>query len=125
LSKHRVLINCAKKSVRLTTPNGKELEDVPESVVTAKRVANHVKVKQMDVIQGSEVPVVDEFPNVFPKELSSMPPNRDIEFMIELKPGTAPIYKTPFRMTTLELVELKDHIKELLEKGFIHPSPSP
>jgi hypothetical protein len=125
LSKHRVLINCAKKSVRFTTLDGKELEDVPESVVTAKRVANRVKVKQMDVIQGSEVPVVDEFPNVFPKELSSVPPNRDIEYMIELKPGTAPIYKTPFRTTTLELVELKDHIKELLEKGFIHPSPSP
>jgi hypothetical protein len=54
-----------------------------------------------------------------------MPPNRDIEFVIELKPGTAPIYKTPFRMTTPELAELKEHIKELLEKGFIHPSPSP
>jgi hypothetical protein len=45
--------------------------------------------------------------------------------VIELKPGTAPIYKTPFRMTTPELVELKEHIKELLEKGFIHPSSSP
>jgi hypothetical protein len=45
--------------------------------------------------------------------------------VIELKPGTAPIYKTPFRMTTPELVELKEHIRELLEKGFIHPSSSP
>jgi hypothetical protein len=45
--------------------------------------------------------------------------------VIELKPGTAPIYKTPFRMTTLELAELKEHIKELLEKGFIRPSSSP
>jgi hypothetical protein len=45
--------------------------------------------------------------------------------VIELKPGTAPIYKTPFRMTTPELVELKEHIKELLEKGFIHPTSSP
>jgi hypothetical protein len=43
----------------------------------------------------------------------------DIEFVIELKPGTAPIYKTPFRMTTPELAELKEHIRELLEKGFI------
>jgi hypothetical protein len=54
-----------------------------------------------------------------------MPPDRDIEFVIELKPGTAPIYKTPFRMTTLELANLKEHIKEQLEKGFIHPSSSP
>jgi hypothetical protein len=45
--------------------------------------------------------------------------------VIELKPGTAPIHKTPFRMTTPELAELKEHIKELLEKGFIHPSSSP
>jgi hypothetical protein len=54
-----------------------------------------------------------------------MLPDRDIDFVIELKPGTAPIYKTSFRMTTPELVELKEHIKELLEKGFIRPSSSP
>jgi hypothetical protein len=71
------------------------------------------------------VPVVNEFLDVFPKELPGMPPNRDIEFVIELKPDTAPIYKTPFRMTTPELVELKEHIKEFLGKGFIHPSSSP
>jgi hypothetical protein len=61
----------------------------------------------------------------FPKELPGMPPDRDIEFMIELKPGTATIYKTPFRMATPELAELKEHNKELLEKGFIHPTSSP
>jgi hypothetical protein len=71
------------------------------------------------------VPVVNEFPDVFPEELPGMPPDRDIEFVIELESGTAPIYKTPFRMTTLELAELKEHIKELLEKGFICPSSSP
>jgi hypothetical protein len=71
------------------------------------------------------VPVVNEFLDVFPKELPGMPPNRDIEFVIELKPDTAPIYKTPFRMTTPESVELKEHIRELVEKGFIHPSSSP
>jgi hypothetical protein len=68
--------------------------------------------------------VVNEFPDVFPEELSGMPLARDIEFVIELKPGTTLIYKTPFRMTTLELAELKEHIKELLEKGFIHHSTS-
>jgi hypothetical protein len=119
-----VLIDCAKKFVELTTPDGKELEFVAEPVVIAKGVANRVKVNQLDDSQGSEVPVVNEFPDVFPEELPSMPPDRDIEFVIELKPGTAPIYKTLFRMTTPELAELKEHIKELLEKGFIHRSSS-
>jgi hypothetical protein len=111
LSMHKVLIDCAKKSIKLTTPDGKELEFIIEPVVTVKGVANHVKVNQLDVSQGSEVPVVNEFPDVFPKELPSMSPNRDIEFVIELKPGTASIQKTPFRMTTPELGELKEHIK--------------
>jgi hypothetical protein len=84
-----------------------------------------VKVNQLDASQGSDVPVVNEFSNVFPEELPGMLPDRDIDFVIELKPGTAPIYKTSFRMTTPELVELKEHIKELLEKGFIRPSSSP
>jgi hypothetical protein len=104
LSKHKVLIDCAKKSVKLTTPDGKELEFVTKPVVTAKGVANHVKVNQLNPSQGSEVLMVNEFPNVFPEELPSMPPDRDIKFVIELKPATAPIYKTPFRMTTPELV---------------------
>jgi hypothetical protein len=57
--------------------------------------------------------------------LLGIPPDRDIEFVIELKPDTAPIYKIPFRMTTPELAELKEHIKKLLEKGFIYLSSSP
>jgi hypothetical protein len=101
------------------------MEFVAEPVVTAKGVANREKVNQLDASQGSKVPVVNEFPDVFPEELPGMPPNRDIKFVIELKPGTSPIYKTPYRMATLELGELKEHIKELLEKGFIHPSSSP
>jgi hypothetical protein len=68
--------------------------------------------------------VVNEFPNVFHEELPGMPPDRDIEFVIDLKPSIVPIYKSPYRMTTLQLAELKEHIKELLEKGYIHPSSS-
>jgi hypothetical protein len=71
------------------------------------------------------VPVVNEFSDVFFEELSGMPPDRDIKYVIELKPGTAPIYKTPYRIATPELVELKEHIVELLEKGFICPISSP
>jgi hypothetical protein len=125
LRKYKVLLDCAKKSVTLTTPKGKEMEFVAEPVVTAKGVANHVKVNQLDASQGSEVPVVNKFPDVFPEELPGMPPDRDIEYVIDLKPGTAPIYKTPYRMATLELAELKEHIKKLLEKGFICPNSSP
>jgi hypothetical protein len=125
LGKHKVLIDCAKKSVKLTTLDRKEFEFVAEPVVNAKGIANHVKINQLDASQGSEVSVLNEFPDVFPEGLPGMSPDRDIEFVIEWKPGTAPIYKTPFRMTTPELAEWKEHIRELLEKGFIRPSSSP
>jgi hypothetical protein len=125
LSKHKALIDCAKKSIKLTTPDGKEMKFVAELVVTTMGVANHVKVNQLDASQGSEVPVANEFPDIFPEDLPGMPPDRDIEFVIELKPSTALIYKTPFRMTTPELANLKEHIKELLGKGLIHSSSSP
>jgi hypothetical protein len=124
LSKHKILIDCAKKSIKLTTADGKELEFVTELVVTAKGVANHVKVNQLDTSQGPEVPVVSEFPDVFPEELPGMPPDHDIKFVIILMSGTTTIYKSPYKMATPELVELKEHIKELLEKGFIRPSSS-
>jgi hypothetical protein len=57
------------------------------------------------------VPMVNEFPDVLPKELPSMPPDQDIEFVMDLNPGTAPIYKSPYRMATPQLAELKEHIK--------------
>jgi hypothetical protein len=124
LSKYKVLIDYAKKSVKLTTPKGKEMEFIVEPVVTAKGVANRAKVNQLGASQGSKVPVVNEFFDVFPEELPGMLSDQDIQFVIELTPGTTPIYKTPYRMATPELVKLKD-IKELLEKGFILPSSSP
>jgi hypothetical protein len=79
LSKHKVLIDCAKKSVKLTTPDGMELEFVTELVVTTNGAANHVKLNQLDGSQGPMVPLVNEFPNVFLEELPGMPPDRDIE----------------------------------------------
>jgi hypothetical protein len=75
LSKNKVLIDCAKKSVKLTTPDGKELEFVIEPVVTAKGVVNRTKVNQLDASQGSEVPVVNEFPDLFLEELPGIPPD--------------------------------------------------
>jgi hypothetical protein len=71
------------------------------------------------------IPMVCDYPDVFPDKLSGMPPDRDIEFAIELQPGTAPISKRPYRMPLTELAELKKQLKELLDKGFIRPSTSP
>jgi hypothetical protein len=72
-----------------------------------------------------KIPVVYEYADVFPDELLGMPPDRDIEFAIELQPGTTPISKRPYRMPPAELVELKKQLQELLDKGFIRPSTSP
>jgi hypothetical protein len=84
LSKHKVVINCTKKIINLTTPDGKKMEFVAELMVPAKGVANHAKLNQLDVSQGSEVPEVNEFPDVFPEDLPGMPPDRDIKFVTEL-----------------------------------------
>jgi hypothetical protein len=119
LSNYKILIDYTKKSIKLTTPDGKELEFLAKSIVTTKGVANHAKVNQLDARQGPEAPMVSVFPDVFPEELLGMPPDHDIKFVIELMHGTAPIYKSPYRMATPELAELKYHITELLEKGFI------
>jgi hypothetical protein len=76
-------------------------------------------------IDLEDIRVVQEYPDVFPGELPGLPPDRDIEFVIELLPRTPPISKSPYRITINELVELKKQIAELQPKGFIHPSSSP
>jgi hypothetical protein len=80
---------------------------------------------QMKVTALEEILVVQEYPDVFPEELPSMPPDRDIEFLIELLLGTPPISKRPYRVPVNELVELKKQLVELQAKGFIRPSSSP
>jgi hypothetical protein len=96
-----------------------------EPVVTAKGAINHVKLNQLDASQGPVVLVVNKFSDVFPEELPDMPPEQDIGFVIDLMPDTMPIYKRPYTMATQQLAELKEHGKELLEKGYVHPSSSP
>ena len=71
------------------------------------------------------IPVVDDFLEIFPEELPGLPPDREIEFAIELYPGTAPISIAPYRMAPAELKELKAQLDEMLTKGFIRPSTSP
>ena len=72
-----------------------------------------------------EVPVVNEFGDVFPEELPGLPTKREIEFEIELLPGVSPISQALYRMAPVELKELKVQLQELLDKGFIRPSFSP
>ncbi|KAJ0555993.1 putative nucleotidyltransferase, Ribonuclease H [Helianthus annuus] len=72
-----------------------------------------------------DIPIVRDFPEVFPEELPGLPPHRQVEFQIELAPGAAPIARAPYRLAPSELEELSMQLQELLEKGFIRPSSSP
>jgi hypothetical protein len=69
-----------------------------------------------------DIPVACEFLDVFPEDLPGMPPDQDVEFVIELQPGTAPISRRPYKMTPKELAELKVQLNELLDKGYIRLS---
>ena len=73
----------------------------------------------------ASIPMIYEFPDVFPKDLPRLPPDRDVEFTIEVEPSTAPIPWCPYHMAPKELAEMKKQLEELLEKGFICPSSSP
>jgi hypothetical protein len=125
LSKHNGLIDCAKKAVRLTPSSAKELEYVVENFVTDKAASNRIMLNHLDAPLTLDIRTVSEYPDVFPEELLGMPPDREIEFVIDLVPGTAPIFKRPYRMATNQLAELKELLQELLDKGYICPSASP
>ena len=73
----------------------------------------------------SEVPVVCDFADVFPDELPGLPPQRDLDFAIELEPGTRPISRAPYRLAPSEMAELKAQLEELADKGYIRPSVLP
>ncbi|XP_075512741.1 uncharacterized protein LOC142548318 [Primulina tabacum] len=73
----------------------------------------------------SDIPVVCEFPDVFPEEIPGFPPEREVEFSIELMPGTEPISRAPYRLAPVELKELKEQLQDLLSKCYIRPSSSP
>ncbi|KAL0557223.1 hypothetical protein IC582_005741 [Cucumis melo] len=79
----------------------------------------HVMDTQISKLKLEDIPVVREFPDVFPEELSGLPPDREIEFSIDLVPGTTPISQASYRMAPMELRELKSQLQELVDKGFI------
>ncbi|GJW25646.1 putative reverse transcriptase domain-containing protein, partial [Tanacetum coccineum] len=88
--------------------------------ITIKEAEDKSKEKQLE-----EVPVVQDFPEVFPEDLPGIPPTRQVEFQIDLIPGAAPVARAPYRLAPSEMKELSDQLKELSDKGFIRPSSSP
>jgi hypothetical protein len=116
LRKYDRIIKCARRLVRLTKTDGTTVEFVAAMQSNQGSILNQTKVKALE-----ENIVVQEYPNVFPEDLSGMPPDHDIEFLIELLPGTPPVSKMPYRMPVNELVELKKKISELQATGFIRP----
>ena len=72
-----------------------------------------------------EIPVVRDFVDVFSDDLPGLPPDREVDFVIDLVPGTAPISKAPYRMAPVEMKELMVQLQELLDKKYIQPSVSP
>jgi hypothetical protein len=125
LSRYNGLINSAKKAIWLIVSSGKELEYMVENLVTDKTSSNRIVLNHLDAVSTLDIRTVSEYPDVFLEELPGMPPDREIEFVIELVRGTAPIFKRPYRMSTNQLAKLKEQLQELLDKGYIHPSPSP
>ncbi|KAD4179438.1 hypothetical protein E3N88_28029 [Mikania micrantha] len=83
-------------------------------------IDKEVKVKELE-----DVPVVCNFPDVFPKDFPGIPPDREIEFQIDVVPGAQPVAKAPYRLAPTEMKELMTQLQDLLDKGFIRPSVSP
>ncbi|GJY69391.1 hypothetical protein Tco_0472373 [Tanacetum coccineum] len=81
--------------------------------------------KKADEKKLEDIPVVEEFPDVFPEDLPSLPPVRQVEFQIDLIPGAAPVARTPYRLAPSEMQELSNQLQELADRGFIRPSTSP
>ena len=114
LTKYQGVIDCAQRLIKMKHTDGTKVE-----YQAWLEPIGEVKLNQANVVV--DIRVVQEYLDVFPEDLPGMPPDREIE----LVPGTAPIYKRPYRMDANQLAELKDQIQDLLDKGYIRPSTSP
>ncbi|KAL0543603.1 hypothetical protein IC582_018703 [Cucumis melo] len=142
LAANHASIDCSRKEVTFNPPSmasfkfkgggSKSLPQVISAIRASKLLsqgtwgilASVVDTREADVSLSSE-PVVRDYPDVFPEELPGLPPHREVEFAIELEPGTVPISRAPNIMAPAELKELKVQLQEFLDKGFIRPSVSP
>ncbi|GJS21280.1 putative reverse transcriptase domain-containing protein [Tanacetum coccineum] len=149
LSKYSAVIDCAKKIVRI--PSGSEIlivrgDGCSEGHRTRLNIISCTKVQKY-LLKGShvflahvttkeiedksekkrleDVPIVKDFPDVFPEDLPGLPHTRQVEFHIDLVPGAAPVARAPYRLAPSEMKELADQLQELSDKGFIRPSSSP
>ncbi|GJV30042.1 putative reverse transcriptase domain-containing protein, partial [Tanacetum coccineum] len=120
LSKYQAVIVCAEK---ICTKTHKYLLNgchIFLAHVTTKKVEDKSEEKRLE-----DVPIVRDFPEIFPEDLSGIPSARQVVFQINLIPGAAPVARAPYRLAPSEMKELSDQLKELFNKGFIRPSSSP
>ncbi|GKD90865.1 putative reverse transcriptase domain-containing protein [Tanacetum coccineum] len=122
LSYHRAVIDCYEKIVRIPLLNGEILEVQGER---PEKDPGSLACIKADEKKLDDIRVVRDFPEVFPDDLSGLPPVREIEFRIDLILGASPVVKSPYRLAPSEMLELSNQLKELQEKGFIRPSHSP
>jgi hypothetical protein len=101
LAKHNGMVSCNPRFIQLEHPSGTKVWIEPQSPKTATMLCN-MRGKEIE-----EIPVVYDFPDVFTEEPTELPPDRDVEFVIELMPGAGPVAKSPYRMSSEELDELK------------------
>ncbi|XP_075101429.1 uncharacterized protein LOC142177002 [Nicotiana tabacum] len=142
LSVYHAILDCYAKTITLAMPQFPRLELRSSSIGTSSKVISFLKARLMvekdclaylDFVRDTTIetpmldslPVVREFFDVFPADLPDMLRDQDIDFGIDLVPGTHPISTSPYRMAPKELKELKEQLQELLKKGFIRPSVSP
>jgi hypothetical protein len=120
LAQNKAIINTDQRTIKLSYGH----EEVQLSIPIAVPVKASGQVFETIVQEIWDVLVVCEFPDVFLEDLPGLPPERDVEFVIELKPDMTPISRRSYRMPPNELAELKTQLQDLLEKGFIRPSSS-
>ncbi|KAI3799955.1 hypothetical protein L1987_35261 [Smallanthus sonchifolius] len=142
LSKNHAEIVCFEKIVQIPLPNGEVLSIQGEKSGVALRMINcmktrkylrkgycvflaHVVEKKPEERRLEDIPIVKEYPEVFPEDLPGLPPPRQVEFRIDLVLGAAPVARSPYRLAPSEMQELLNQLQELLDKGFIRPSFSP
>jgi hypothetical protein len=141
LSKHKANIDCHRKEVT-SQPHGMEefkfqgsrVQATPPLVSAVQAIKSvregtqayfaYVQAKPEVRVKLEDIPMVCNYPDVFFSEIIGLPPDREVEFSIDLIPGTQPIHKAPYRMAPSELRELKEQLQELLDRGFIRPSVS-
>ncbi|KAI3669398.1 hypothetical protein L6452_40633 [Arctium lappa] len=135
-------IVCNKKLIRISLPSKEEVVVYGDRRDKKSCLISMIKARQclakgcvgflayvLDVKKEKKglesVPVVCEYPEVFPEDLTTLPPDRHVEFRIDLMPGVAPITREPYRLAPTEMKKMMTQLQELLDKGFIHPSTSP